>query len=63
MEMRLILLNLFRDYDFELSKEQVKTVDDPKYMGINTFTLGPQSIYDDELLGLYVNVIPRKSRL
>ena len=63
MEMRLILLNLFRDYDFELSKEQLKTVDDPTYMGINTFTLGPKSIYKDELLGLYVNVIPRKSRL
>ena len=47
----------------KLSEEQLKTVDDPKYMGVNTFTLGPKSIYKGELVGLYVNVIPRKSRL
>ena len=63
MEMRLILLNLFRDYDFELSQDQLKTIHDPKYMGVNTFTLGPQSIYEDELFGMYMNVVPRRSRL
>ena len=36
----------------------------PNYMGLNTFTLGPYNIYDtDELLGMFVKVIPNNSRL
>ena len=62
MEMRLILLHLFRDFDFTLSSLQAETVDDPRYMGINTFTMGPGSIYD-ELLGMYVDIHKRKSNL
>ena len=34
-----------------------------EYKGFNTFTMGPGSIYEDELLGMYVNVVPRKSKL
>lgn len=64
MEMRLILLNLFRDYDFTLSELQMKTVDDPRYMGINTFTMGPESISEEEeLIGMYVDIQKRKSNL
>ena len=63
MEMRLILLNIFKDYDFNLSYDQLVTVDDESYQGVNLFTMGPKSIYDNELLGLYVYVVPRRSRL
>ena len=62
MEMRLILLNIFKNHDFSLDQKQKKTINDPKYMGINTFTMGPQSVYDG-LLGMHVNVISRKSKL
>ena len=62
MEMRLILLNLFKDHDFKLSDEQMMTIDDPKYMGINTFTMGPADIKGG-LLGMYINVYPRKSKI
>ena len=60
--MRLILLNIFKNHDFSLDQKQKKTINDPKYMGINTFTMGPQSVYGG-LLGMHVNVIPRKSKL
>ena len=63
MEMRLILLNLFKNYDFNLSYDQLIMIDYSKYYGLNLFTLGPTSIKDDELLGLYVDVVPRKSNL
>ena len=62
MEMRLILLNLFKYHDFKLSDEQIATIDDPKYMGINTFTMGPADIKGG-LLGMYINVYPRKSKI
>ena len=62
MEMRLILLNIFRNHDFILEEKQSKTVDDPKYMGVNTFTMGPASVYDG-LLGMFVNIHLRKSKL
>ena len=58
MEMRLILLHIFRKYDFEFAKEQPREV-----LGLNTFTLGPKSYKKDEMLGLYLSVIPRHSRL
>ena len=62
MEMRLILLNIFKHHDFTLEKRQLETVNDPKYMGVNTFTMGPGSVYDG-LLGMYVNIHLRKSKL
>ena len=64
MEMRLILLNLFKYYDFELDTHQKNTINDDNYMGLNLFTMGPLNIYDtDEILGMFVHVIPRYSRL
>jgi benzoate 4-monooxygenase len=63
MEMRLILLNIFKNYDFNLNKDQLMLTDYKKYKGINLFTLGPQSIKNDELLGMYVDIIPRKSKI
>ena len=63
MEMRLILLNIFKYHDFKLSEEQMTTIDDPKYMGINTFTMGPADIKGSGLLGMYINVYPRKSKI
>ena len=62
MEMRLILLNIFKDHDFSLDPKQEETVNDPKYSGINLFTLGPQSVYSG-LLGMFMNVSKRKSNL
>ena len=62
MEMRLILLNLIKNYDFLLDPKQKETIHDPKYMGINTFTMGPQNVYDG-IIGMYCIVIPRKSKL
>ena len=61
MEMRLILLNIFKDHDFELDLKQ-KNVDSEKYLGVNLFTLGPQSVYDG-LLGMFVNIHKRKTCL
>ncbi len=64
MEMRLILLNIFKHFDFELDTKQDINSNNPNYMGLNTFTLGPYNIYDtDELLGMFVKVIPNNSRL
>ena len=62
MEMRLILLHLFKNHDFTLEEKQSKTINDPKYQGVNTFTMGPQSVYGG-LLGMFVNIHLRKSRL
>ena len=62
MEMRLILLHLFKDNDFVLTSLQTKISKDPNYMGINTFTMGPASI-GEELIGMYVNIIKRKSTI
>ena len=63
MEMRLILLYIFKSFDFALSELQMETVDDPKYKGFNTFTMGPKSVYENELVGMYAHVIPRSSKL
>jgi cytochrome P450 len=63
LEMRLILLNIFKYYDFSLSREQLKTVNNNNYKGINTFTMGPQSINNNELIGMYLNIYPRKSNI
>lgn len=59
MEMRLILLYLFKDYDFQLTQEQLNH----NISGVNLFTMGPGSYKKDELLGLYVDIVPRKSKL
>ena len=61
--MRLILLHIFKNLDFSLDQKQSKTVNDSKYMGINLFTLGPKSIRNDELLGMYLLIHQRKSKL
>ena len=63
MEMRLILLNIFKDHDIQLSEEQQKTVYNEHYQGINTFTMGPKSIHKNELIGMYINLQSRKSKL
>lgn len=63
MEMRLILLNIFKNFDFQLDEYQKKTVNNPKYLGLNTFTLGPKSIKQDELLGMYLKINLRNSKL
>ena len=62
MEMRLILLHLFKNHDFTLEKKQEETINDPKYMGLNTFTMGPADIYGG-LLGMHMNIHLRKSKL
>ena len=46
-----------------LSYDQLLTVDDKSYQGVNLFTMGPKSIKNDELVGLYLDVVPRKSKL
>jgi cytochrome P450 len=63
MEMRLILLHLFKQYDFNLSYDQLLTTQQNDYQGINLFTMGPQSTDKKELLGMYVNIVKRKSNL
>jgi cytochrome P450 len=62
MEMRLILLHIFKNHEFTLTDKQLMTVDDKKYMGTNTFTLGPTDI-EGGVLGMYVNIHLRKSKL
>ena len=62
MEMRLILLNLFKNHDFTFDKKQIETINDPKYQGINLFTLGPLDVYGG-LMGMYVNIHLRKSKI
>ena len=62
MEMRLILLHLFKNHDFTLDERQMNTINDPKYMGINTFTMGPADIYGG-LIGMYMNIHLRKSKI
>ena len=56
------LLHLFKDHDFTLDSRQEKTVHDKKYLGINTFTMGPADVYGG-LLGMYMKLHLRKSRL
>jgi len=63
MEMRLILLHIFKHFTFELTDDQKETIHDPNYKGINTFTMGPQDIYNPTSLGMYVHIIPRMGKL
>ena len=53
IEMRLILLHILRDYEFELSDDQ-KNMKHPVF--INKFTLAPRDIYDLNKPGLYINL-------
>jgi len=62
MEMRIILLNIFKNHDFILEQKQMNTINDPKYMGINTFTMGPQDVHGG-LIGMYMNIHLRKSKI
>ncbi len=63
MEMRLILLYIFKNYTFSLTKEQAQAVKDDNFGGFNIFTMGPKSIYPNEVYGMQLNVINRYSRL
>jgi cytochrome P450 len=64
MEMRLILLNIFKNYRFQLEDQQSKLVDDPSYMGFNLFTMGPLNIKNEKQpLGMHLHIIPRNSKL
>ncbi len=63
IEMRLILLNIFKNHDFNLDSKQELLINNPKYLGVNFFTLGPKSIKNNELLGMYINVFKRKHNL
>ena len=45
-----------------LEEKQEETINDPKYMGLNTFTMGPADIYGG-LLGMHMNIHLRKSKL
>lgn len=70
LEMRLILINLFKEYNFVLSNKQACNSFNKEYMGINRATLYPQNVYKEKNMenkglrpyhnGLYVYVIPRK---
>ena len=62
MEMRLILLYLFKNHDFTFEEKQAQTIHDPKYLGLNTFTMGPADVHGG-LLGMYMNIHLRKSKL
>ena len=63
MEMRLILLNLFKSYDVSLSEVQQRFLGTTPSPEVNLFTMGPKSPYTEELYGMYLHVRPRKSRL
>ena len=61
IEMRIILLHLFKRYRFSLSKKQINLKDN--LIGYNSFTLGPRDPHnkslEDNTLGLYVYVHSR----
>ena len=54
-------INLIKDHDFILSEKQKETINDPKYMGINTFTMGPGDV-NGGILGMYTNIYLIKSK-
>jgi cytochrome P450 len=59
IEMRLILLQLIKNFEFSLTKDQLNTYSNEN-MTFNTFTMGPRNIYNyslqDNRLGMYVNI-------
>jgi cytochrome P450 family 4 len=58
IEMRIILLHLFKHYTFSLTEKQMNTYNQED-LGLNQFTLGPRDIYDYNKNGLYVKVKKR----
>jgi hypothetical protein len=60
MEMRIILLNLFKEHDFRMTYEQSLASIHKRYQGLNTFTMGPQDIHDTGKIGMYMSVLPRR---
>ena len=61
IEMRIILLHLFKNYSFELTEDQKNySMDD---IVCNKFTMGPRNIYNKDLscnkLGMYVYIRKR----
>ena len=62
IEMRLILLHLFKHYRFRLTQAQ-ESIEGPENLTFNTFTMGPRDINNktkyENKLGLYVNLIER----
>ena len=73
IEMRLILLNVLKDFNFILTKKQTEEVFNNNYFGINRATLAPANVYNKEInlknkglkpyqTGLYVYAIPRNHK-
>ena len=67
--MRIILLNLFKNFDFYIPECQLKRYKDED-LSFNDFTLGPRNIKNktltDKSLAMYINVQSRnepKSKL
>ena len=48
LEMRLILLNLFKNYNFVLSNKQACNSFNKEYMGVNRATLYPRDVYKEK---------------
>jgi cytochrome P450 len=61
MEMRLILLNIFKSHDFILTKEQENIPEDK--LSCNYFTMGPRDLKNENIIGMYFRVFNRKSKL
>ena len=61
MEMRLILLNIFKNHDFNLTKEQLSVKEDE--LSCNYLTMGPRDLKKKNIIGMYFNISKRKSNL
>lgn len=63
IEMRIILLNLFKNFNFTVPECQLKRYNDED-LSFNAATMGPRNIKNskmtDKSLALYINVNPRK---
>ncbi len=62
MELRLILLHLFKHYTFTLSKDQAQR-DDQTNLGLNSFTMGPRSVYKHEMYGMQLDIHSRQAKM
>ena len=62
IEMRLILLNLFRHFEFKLPNIQLNKYNQEE-ISINTATLSPRNIHNtnlyDKKTGMYITIVPR----
>ena len=61
MEMRIILLNIFKNHDFVLTNEQ-KMIDEQN-LSCNYFTMGPRDLKGKNIIGMYFNVYKKNSNL